>query len=75
MAAKGKWAGSGQKLAAPDAGKLPMGDKKHVEMAKEALSPKGFRGHQVQLSPAERVKAEARVNAAAKRMGVGKGKK
>jgi hypothetical protein len=52
-----------------------MGDKKHVEMAKEALSPKGFRGHQVQLSPAERVKAEARVNAAAKRMGVGKGKK
>jgi len=58
------------KLADPKEGKLPIGDRKHVVMAREALSPAGFRGNRVKLPPADMATARKKVDAAAKRLKV-----
>lgn len=60
--------GDKEKLAAPPGkdepkseGKLPVGDVTHLEDAITALSPGGFRGHPVQLTPEKRKEAIAEI--------------
>lgn len=54
---------SAPKQAAPDSGKLPIGDKKHVANAITALQPGRFRGKKVQLPADEKAAAKRKINA------------